>query len=116
MVARIGPVIGAAAIGDVNANVYRNDRIPAANTDAITVYSADTSLLRTVQGHLARGTFLNPATARFPAVVLGASAASALGIDRAGRHGPGLARQALVRGGRHPAAGAARPGTGPRRR
>src|SRR5690348_11907088 len=27
MVARIGPVIGASAIGDVTANVYRNDRI-----------------------------------------------------------------------------------------
>jgi putative ABC transport system permease protein len=84
MVARIGPVQSAAAIGDVAANVYRNDRIPAANTDAITVYSATTNLLRTVQGHLARGAFLNPATARFPAAVLGANAASALGIDQAG--------------------------------
>jgi putative ABC transport system permease protein len=84
MVARIGPVQSAAAIGDVAANVYRNDRIPAANTDAITVYSASTNLLRTVQGHLARGAFLNPARARFPAVVLGASAASALGMDQAG--------------------------------
>jgi len=35
MVARIGPVIGASAIGDVNAQVYRNDRISAANTNAI---------------------------------------------------------------------------------
>jgi putative ABC transport system permease protein len=84
MAARVGPVQAAAAIGDVAANVYRNDRIPAANTDAIAVYSATTNLLRTVQGHLARGTFLNPATARFPAAVLGANAASALGIDRAG--------------------------------
>ena len=73
MAARIGPVQAAAAIGDVAANVYRNDRIPAANSDAITVYSATTNLLRTVQGHLARGTFLNPATARFPAAVLGAT-------------------------------------------
>jgi putative ABC transport system permease protein len=84
MVARIGPVQSAAAIGDVAANVYRNDRIPAVNTDAITVYSAGTNLLRTVQGHLARGTFLNRATARFPAAVLGASAAAALGMDQAG--------------------------------
>lgn len=84
MAARIGPVQAAAAIGDVAANVYRNDRIPAANTDAIAVYSATTNLLRTVGGHVARGTFLNPATARFPAAVLGANAASALGIDRAG--------------------------------
>lgn len=83
MMARIGPVQSAAAIGDVAASVYRNDRIPAANTGAITVYSATTNLLRTVEGHLARGAFLNRATARFPAVVLGANAASALGIDQA---------------------------------
>jgi putative ABC transport system permease protein len=81
MVARIGPVIGAAAIGDVNAQVYRNDRISAANTNAITVYSADAGLLRTLQGQLARGRFLDAATARYPAVVLGADAAAALGID-----------------------------------
>ena len=84
MVRRIGPVQSTAAIGEVNANVYRNDRIPLANTDAINVYSAQTNLLQTMQGHLARGRFLNPATARFPAVVLGASAAAALGADRAG--------------------------------
>jgi putative ABC transport system permease protein len=84
MVARIGPVVGASAIGDVTANVYRNDRISPADTNAITVYSADTSLLRTLQGHLIRGRFLNAATARYPAVVLGVDAASALGIDRAG--------------------------------
>jgi hypothetical protein len=48
-VTRIGPVIAASAIGDVNAEVYRNNRISPANTNAITVYSADTSLLRTLQ-------------------------------------------------------------------
>ena len=84
MVARIGPVIGASAIGDVNAQVYRNDRIPAANTNALTVYTADTGLLRTLQGQLVRGRFLDAATARYPAVVLGADAAAALGIDRTG--------------------------------
>lgn len=36
MVGRIGPVIGASAIGDVNAQVYRNDHISPANTNAIT--------------------------------------------------------------------------------
>ena len=80
----LGPVIGAAAIGDVNAQVYRNDRISAANTNAITVYSADAGLLRTLQGQLARGRFLDAATARYPAVVLGRDAATALGIDRTG--------------------------------
>jgi len=37
MIRRIGPVTGAAGIGDVAANVYRSDRIPAASTEAITV-------------------------------------------------------------------------------
>ena len=83
MIARIGPVISAAAIGDVSANVYRNDNIPAANTEAIIVYSAETNLPRAVQAQLARGRFLTSATARYPAVVLGADAANALGIDRA---------------------------------
>jgi putative ABC transport system permease protein len=83
MVRRIGTVLAASAIGDVQAGVYRNDRIPSVNTEAITVYSADTSLLRTLQGRMARGRFLSALTARYPAVVLGADAASALGIDRA---------------------------------
>src|SRR6202166_171522 len=75
MIARIGPVLSAAAIGSVNASVYRSPRIPAANTNAISAYTADTNLLQTVEGSLARGRFLNGATAHFPAVVLG--------IDRA---------------------------------
>ena len=74
-------MLAASAIGDVNASVYRSDRIPAANTGAITVYSAGTGLLATLEGHMARGRFLNAATARLPAVVLGADAASALGAD-----------------------------------
>jgi putative ABC transport system permease protein len=83
MIDRIGPVIAAAAVGDVSANVYRTNHVPAANTEAITVYSADTNLPRAVQAQLADGKFLTTATARYPAVVLGADAAAALGIDRA---------------------------------
>jgi putative ABC transport system permease protein len=83
MVRRIGPVLAASAIGDVHDSIYRSDRIPVVNTEAIAVYSADTGLLRTVQGHMARGRFLSAATSRYPAVVLGADAAAALGIDRA---------------------------------
>src|SRR5215510_8544783 len=59
MVRRIRPVLAASAIGDVHASVYRNDRIPAVNTEAVTVYSADTSLLKTLQGQMARGRFLS---------------------------------------------------------
>jgi len=85
MIRRIGPVSAAAAIGDVGpgVNVYRNDRISAANTNAISVYAAQTSLLATLQGTVSDGRFLNGATARFPAVVLGTGAAQALGVDRA---------------------------------
>jgi ABC-type antimicrobial peptide transport system permease subunit len=85
MAARIGPVISVGAIGAVNASIYKNDRIPAANTEAISVDAADPGLLGTVEGHLYRGQFLNAATSRYPAVVLGSDAAGALGIDQPGR-------------------------------
>jgi putative ABC transport system permease protein len=48
------------------------------------VDAADPGLLGTVEGHLSRGRFLNAATSRYPAVVLGSDAASALGIDQTG--------------------------------
>ena len=83
MVARIGPVLGASAIGDVSASVYRSNYISPANTEAVTVYAADIRLLSTLEGHISRGQFLNEATSHYPAVVLGAAAATALGIDRA---------------------------------
>ncbi len=84
MISRIAPVIGSSAIYDVSANVYRTDRVPAANTEAISVYSADAGLLRTLQGRMARGGFLTRATGRYPVVILGADAAQALGVDHAG--------------------------------
>ena len=84
MAARIGPVISVGAVGTVNASIYKNNRIPAADTEAVSVEAASPSLLATVEGHLSRGRFLNAATARYPAVVLGWDAASALGIDQAG--------------------------------
>lgn len=84
MTARIGPVIADAAIGIVSLTVYRNDHIPAADTESVSVDAADPNLLATVEGNLSRGTFLNAATARYPALVLGADAATALGVDRTG--------------------------------
>jgi putative ABC transport system permease protein len=85
MIGRIGPVMADSAIGDVAAgtSIYRSDQIPAANTNALTVYTAQTSLLSTLEGHLARGRFLNEATEHLPAVVLGATTAQVLGVDRA---------------------------------
>jgi putative ABC transport system permease protein len=83
MIARIGPVQSDSAIGDTGANIYRSDRIPAANTNALSVYATGTRLLNTVQGHLNRGRFLNAATEHLPAVVLGSDAAATLGVDHA---------------------------------
>jgi putative ABC transport system permease protein len=61
-------------------NVYRSDQIPAAQTGALAVRACDPGLLDTLDGRLRHGGFLNPATARYPAAVLGDQAATALGI------------------------------------
>jgi putative ABC transport system permease protein len=81
MVRRLAPVQGAAAVADVDATVRRTDRIPSYETNGIGVQAAEPSLLSTLQAHLRTGTFLNRATARYPAVVLGAKTAELLGID-----------------------------------
>ncbi|HUP32635.1 MAG TPA: ABC transporter permease [Gaiellaceae bacterium] len=84
MASRIGPVQQVAGIAVVSARVYRNDLIPAGQTGGISVDAADTSLLETIGGSLARGRFLNAATAEYPAAVLGSAAAERLGLDRVG--------------------------------
>jgi putative ABC transport system permease protein len=85
MVGRIGPVTSVTATGNVSGvSVYRNDKIPEGRTGGISVLAARTDLLGTVHGDVASGTWLNAATARYPAVVLGASAAERLGIGTAG--------------------------------
>jgi putative ABC transport system permease protein len=82
MIARIGPVLQVASTGAVSANVYRSPLIPSVNTNALTVQAATTDLLPVVGAKVARGSFLNAATAREPVAVLGAAAAQRLGIDR----------------------------------
>jgi putative ABC transport system permease protein len=84
MIRRIGPVRRVAATGPVTATVRRSDQIPEVETGGISVLAADPHLLDTLGGTLAAGRFLNAATARYPAVVLGAKAAERLGVDRAG--------------------------------
>jgi putative ABC transport system permease protein len=89
MVRRIGPVTSASATGHLSgANVYRSDRIPSAETGSIAVLAARVDLLATLDAHLLDGAWLNAATARFPAVVLGHDAATRLGVVR-----PGLSTQ-----------------------
>lgn len=80
MVARIGPVTNVTEIGVVSAHVYRSPFVPAIDTNGISVTATDSTLPATLGATVAQGTFLNPATAHYPAVVLGAEAASLLGI------------------------------------
>jgi putative ABC transport system permease protein len=81
MISRIGPVQQVAATGKVpDVNVYRSDRIPAAQSGGISVLAAHLDLPKTVAATVAAGSWLNAATARYPAVVLGSSTATRLGI------------------------------------
>ena len=81
MIRRVGPVLTVSATGTVPAvHVFRTDKIPAFASGGISVQAADVNLLRTVGATMQRGTFLNGATAQYPAVVVGASSAQYLGI------------------------------------
>jgi putative ABC transport system permease protein len=85
MISRIAPVEKVAATGRVpETNVYRSDKIPKAESGGMTVRATQLNLPDTVAATMANGTWLNAATARYPAVVLGATAAQRLGIGAAG--------------------------------
>jgi putative ABC transport system permease protein len=85
MISRIGPVQRVAAIGRIpDATVYRSDKIPSVQTGGMSVQAAHLDLPQTVAATLADGVWLNEATSRYPAVVLGSSAAHRLGIGGAG--------------------------------
>ncbi|MFG2040641.1 ABC transporter permease [Dactylosporangium sp. NPDC048998] len=84
MIARIPDVEHVSATGKVNATVYRTDRVPASNTNGILVLAARTDLCAAVGATVADGAWLNTATERTTAVVLGATAARYLGIHVAG--------------------------------
>jgi putative ABC transport system permease protein len=85
MVGRIDAVESVSAIGSVGgAKVYRSDRIPVAESGGIGAYAALTNLPGTAGATVAAGTWLDDATARYPAVVLGARAADRLGIGEPG--------------------------------
>jgi putative ABC transport system permease protein len=81
MIARIGPVNQVADTGSTSANVYRTPLIPSVNTNALQVQAATLNLLPAVGATVARGSYLNAATATEPVCVLGAQAAQLLGID-----------------------------------
>jgi putative ABC transport system permease protein len=64
--------------------VYRSDRIPRAQTGGLATRAASLELLETVGAEVVSGSWLNAATARYPATVLGAVAADRLGLGAAG--------------------------------
>jgi putative ABC transport system permease protein len=85
MIGRVGGVDAVAAVRNLDGvTVRRNDLIPEVETGGIAVAAADPSLATTVAARLRSGRFLDPATGRYPTVVLGAGAADQLGIDDTG--------------------------------
>ncbi|WP_149264938.1 ABC transporter permease [Actinomadura sp. K4S16] len=84
MVARIAPVREVSATGLVDgAKVYRTGKIPKTETGGIAAYAARTDLRAATGARLRSGVWLNTATGRFPATVLGSTAARRLGIGHA---------------------------------
>lgn len=65
-----------------DANVYRSPLVPAVETKGLGVLAAGLDLLGAIATDVARGGYLNAATATEPVAVLGATAARRLGIDR----------------------------------
>jgi putative ABC transport system permease protein len=81
MIARVGPVTEVQYTGATDANAYRSPLIPAVNTNGLSVQAASLDLPAAVGTSVAQGAYLNAATAREPVAVLGAQAASLLGVD-----------------------------------
>jgi putative ABC transport system permease protein len=84
MIGRIPPVTSVTATAALpTVHVYRTDLVPSDETGNLSVLAARTDLLGTVGAHLASGAWLNEATTRYPAAVLGAKAAQRLGVTAA---------------------------------
>ncbi len=83
MIARLPGVTAVQDTGAVNgASVYKSPLIPAIETNALSVQAATLGLPAVAGTGIARGRFLDAATARQPVCVLGAATARLLGIDR----------------------------------
>ncbi|MGW0226693.1 ABC transporter permease [Actinopolymorpha singaporensis] len=80
MIRRIPPVQRVAATGATDFHVYRNEHISVGHTGSLAVLAADRGLLPAVGGKVHRGRWLDAATEKYPAVVLGATAAQRLDV------------------------------------
>jgi putative ABC transport system permease protein len=81
MIGRIGPVYAVQYTGSVSGNVFRSPLIPSIDTNALSIAATSLGLPSAVDTSMAKGHFLNAATATEPVCVLGAAAAQRLGID-----------------------------------
>jgi putative ABC transport system permease protein len=80
-IARTEAVLATAPTAELDGvPVYRTDRMPAFAIGGLGVRACDERLMSTLDASLAHGAFLNAATARYPAAVLGYEAARVLGI------------------------------------
>ncbi|MEV0596624.1 ABC transporter permease [Nonomuraea cavernae] len=84
MIERIGPVVSVTATGTTPAKIYRNDHIPETQSGSISVSAARLDLPRDAGAQVVSGAWLNEATHRYPATVLGTKAADRLGVVQAG--------------------------------
>src|SRR6202034_617211 len=83
MIARLPGVTAVQSTGSLGAvSAYKSPLIPAVETNALSVDAATLGLPAVAGASVAQGRFLNAATAREPAAVLGAATAQRLGIDR----------------------------------
>jgi putative ABC transport system permease protein len=83
MISRIEAVTAVDDTGSLsNTDAYRSPLIPSINTNALSVQATSLGLPHTVGTSVVEGSFLNAATAHEPVAVLGAAAASRMGIDR----------------------------------
>ncbi|WP_436532503.1 ABC transporter permease [Actinoplanes sp. HUAS TT8] len=80
MVRRIGAVTRVGAVANTHTSVRRSDRADPADSSGLTVLAGELDLLPAIDAHISHGQWLTETTARFPTVVLGAVAASRLGV------------------------------------
>ncbi len=87
MIEHVRDVEDAVAVYQVpEATVYRTPLVPTQETGGIAVDAAGEDLPAVLQTHVSSGRFLEAVAARYPEVVLGSEAASALQITRVGGH------------------------------
>jgi putative ABC transport system permease protein len=80
MISRLPGVERVAQVGKVPGAVYRNDHVPAISTGGISIMAASLTLPETLGAQVSQGSWLSPASERFPATVLGAATARRLGV------------------------------------